>query len=80
MQSSACGLLHAGLLLGLLCNHEDGGDMFLSKVDFHQTVWHYIAEDRTLHHCYENLKSYIQSKLIIMRTSNPTQLKSFISI
>jgi hypothetical protein len=27
-----CCLLHVGLLLGLLLNPEDGGDMFLSNI------------------------------------------------
>jgi hypothetical protein len=31
-----------------------------TSVDFQQTTWCYIPEDRTLHnHCCENLKSYI---------------------
>jgi hypothetical protein len=36
---SACCLLCAGFLLGLLSDPEDGGDMFLQKLaDFHQTT------------------------------------------
>jgi hypothetical protein len=30
--SSACCLLHAGFLLGLLYNTEDGGDVFLRNI------------------------------------------------
>jgi hypothetical protein len=30
--TSFANLLHAGLLLGLVLNPEDGGDMFLSNV------------------------------------------------
>jgi hypothetical protein len=44
-----------------LFNPDDEGDTFPKNVvDFHQTIWHYIPEDRTLHnhHC-ENLKSNI---------------------
>jgi hypothetical protein len=29
-----------------------------TSIDFQQTTWHYILEDRTLHnHCYENINS-----------------------
>jgi hypothetical protein len=31
-KNSACYLFHAGLLLGLFFNPEDGSDMFLSSV------------------------------------------------
>jgi hypothetical protein len=31
-RGSACHLLHAGCLLGLLCDPEDGGSMFLPNV------------------------------------------------
>jgi hypothetical protein len=41
-------LLHAGFLLGLFFDHEDGGDTFLKmSVDFQQATWRY-----TLSMCY----------------------------
>jgi hypothetical protein len=37
-----------------------GSYVFLQNVGFHQTIRHYISEDRSLHsHCCENLKSTI---------------------
>jgi hypothetical protein len=36
-QSSACYLLHPGLLLGLFFDPEDEGDMFLRNVDWLST-------------------------------------------
>jgi hypothetical protein len=36
---SACYLLHAGFLLGLLFNTEDMGDMFLQNINLHRTAW-----------------------------------------
>jgi hypothetical protein len=48
---SACHLLHAGFLLGLFFDPEDGGNMFLRHVvDFERTTWRYIPGDRTLHY------------------------------
>jgi hypothetical protein len=53
--SRVCYLLHAGTLLGLSFDPEDGAIMFL-QMDY--TV--YITEDRIYHNCCcENLKSYI---------------------
>jgi hypothetical protein len=41
-------LLHAGLLLGLFLNPEDGGNICLRNVDdFQRTTRRYIPEDRT---------------------------------
>jgi hypothetical protein len=51
VQGCACCLLHAGFLLGIFCEHEDGGDMFLQKVNCsHQTTLCYSPEDATLHY------------------------------
>jgi hypothetical protein len=60
IQVTSRALLHSGFGLGLFFNPGDLGDMFLCNVvDFQQTTWHYIPEDRTLHnHCCENLKSH----------------------
>jgi hypothetical protein len=45
--------LHARFLLGLFSDPEDGGDIFFEKsVEFQQTTWHYISEDRTLQMTY----------------------------
>jgi hypothetical protein len=51
--SQACCLLHAGFLLGLFFNPQDGGNMFLQiAVDFQ---WQYNPEHKTsLNHCCEN--------------------------
>jgi hypothetical protein len=53
-QSSACCLLHAGFLTGLLFDAEDGSDISPETcVEIKGT----IPEDVTLHnHCCENLK------------------------
>jgi hypothetical protein len=46
----ACCLPHTGFLHSFLFNPEEGGDIFLRKlVDFHQTIWYYITEDRTFY-------------------------------
>jgi hypothetical protein len=37
LQGFACCLLHASFLLGLLFNHEDGGDMFLRNIGWLST-------------------------------------------
>jgi hypothetical protein len=51
---------HAGFLLGLSFDHDNGGDSSPEmSVDFQWTTCCYIPQDRTLHnHCCENLKSY----------------------
>jgi hypothetical protein len=41
----ACYLLHAGFLLGLFFNHEDGVNMFFRMVELQQTTKCYIPED-----------------------------------
>jgi hypothetical protein len=52
-------LLHAGFLLGLHLDPEDGGNIFVRNVGFHRTVQRHIHEDRTLHnHRSENARSY----------------------
>jgi hypothetical protein len=42
--------MHANFLLGFLFNHEDRGAIYSPEtlVDFHQAIWRYITEDRTL--------------------------------
>jgi hypothetical protein len=58
-QSSAWYLLHAGFLLGLFFDPEDGGDMFLrTLVDYQRTTQHYIPEDRTLQNCSQSSSSF----------------------
>jgi hypothetical protein len=58
----ACHLLLVGILLGVLFNPEDGGDMFLQNTGILQTTYHYNPEDCTLHiHYCENLKSKTQN-------------------
>jgi hypothetical protein len=52
--SSACSLLHAGFLLGLLIDPEDGGDIFLRNIDF--PLPDYMALYSRREHC-KNLKS-----------------------
>jgi hypothetical protein len=47
MGDSACYLLHAGFLFGLLFNPEDGGNTGM-LVNFHQTTQRYIPENITL--------------------------------
>lgn len=42
-------LLYAGLWLGLLTDHTNGGNMFLWSVGCHQTTQHCIPENG--HHC-----------------------------
>jgi hypothetical protein len=42
---SACWMLHAGFLLGLLFDPEYENCMFLRNKDFHQTAWRYIPGD-----------------------------------
>jgi hypothetical protein len=50
----------AGSKQSLFIVSEDGGDIFHEmSVEFQQTTWRYIPENRTLHnHRCENLKSY----------------------
>jgi hypothetical protein len=55
---SSCSLLHAGLLLGLFVDPEDGDDVFLQNIGFFQQITLcYIPEDRYVHNqdC-ENLR------------------------
>jgi hypothetical protein len=63
---SACYLLHAGFLFGLLFDSEDGGDMSLRNVVWlQQTTQRYLPEDRTVHnHLCENPKSYTWYKYL----------------
>jgi hypothetical protein len=65
---SACYQLHAGFLLGLFLDLEDGGDIFFRNVCYFQrTTRRYIQEDRTLHdHRCEDLKSYTEREVTIM--------------
>jgi hypothetical protein len=50
---------HAGYLLGLLSDSEDGGNMFLRNVGLHSaTTRRYIPENSIINHRCENLKSY----------------------
>jgi hypothetical protein len=47
--STACYLFHAGFLLGLLFDPENGGHMLLRNVGwFQRTTRRYVSEDRTL--------------------------------
>jgi hypothetical protein len=46
--SAACYLLPAGIFLGLLFNHEDGGDMFLLMSGFSQITRRYNPEHGAL--------------------------------
>jgi hypothetical protein len=45
---SICTCFHAGFLLGLFFDTEDGGNIFTEiLVDFQQTMLHYIPGERT---------------------------------
>lgn len=58
--SSVTYLPHAGFLFGLFCDLQTGGDICSEMpVDCHETTWHYVPDDETLHkHICENLTSY----------------------
>jgi methionine salvage enolase-phosphatase E1 len=46
--NAACYLFPAGILVGLLFNHNDGGDMFLLLSGFFQITGRYSPEHGTL--------------------------------
>jgi hypothetical protein len=58
-QLEYCCLLQASFLLGFLFDPEDEETCSCETlVGFHQTTWHYVQEDKTLHsHSCEKLKS-----------------------
>jgi hypothetical protein len=60
LSQAACYLLHAGFLLCLFFDSEDGGNIRLKYQLSFSGLQCYIPEDRTVYkNCGENLRSYI---------------------
>jgi hypothetical protein len=70
-QISACCLLNAGFILGLVLNPEDGCNVFAEKlVDFQRTTRHYVPEDITLQFNKNVAKSTFREKCKIRMSLN----------